>query len=196
MHARTGRIDRQTRETQISVVVNLDGTGVCDVRTGFGFADHMLDLLGHWAGFDLEISCTGDMHIDAHHSLEDIGLCLGNALNMALGDRSGIARVGCAKVPMDEALTEVCLDLSGRSYLVYEENVLPAVIAGQEKDLWREFLKSLAAKTGMNLHVRMLYGQNGHHLLESVFKGLGLALRQAVRLERESVLSTKGGLDA
>ncbi len=196
MHARTGRIDRQTRETQISVVVNLDGTGVCDVRTGFGFADHMLDLLGHWAGFDLEISCSGDMHIDAHHSLEDIGLCLGNALNTALGDRSGIARVGCTKVPMDEALTEVCLDLSGRSYLVYEENVLPAVIAGQEKDLWREFLKSLAAKTGMNLHVRMLYGQNGHHLLESVFKGLGLALRQAVRLERESVLSTKGGLDA
>lgn len=136
------------------------------------------------------------MHIDAHHSLEDIGLCLGNALNTALGDRSGIARVGCSKVPMDEALTEVCLDLSGRAYLVYEENVLPAVIAGQEKDLWREFLKSLAAKTGMNLHVRMLYGQNGHHLLESVFKGLGLALRQAVRLERESVLSTKGGLDA
>ncbi len=136
------------------------------------------------------------MHIDAHHSLEDVGLCLGSALNSALGDRKGIARVGCAKVPMDEALTEVCLDLSGRSFLVYEEDVLPAVIAGQEKDLWREFLKSLASKAGMNLHVRMFYGQNGHHLLESVFKGLGLALRQAVRVERESVLSTKGGLDA
>jgi len=196
MHPRTGRIDRQTRETQISVVVNLDGKGICSVRTGFGFADHMLDLLGHWAGFDLEISCTGDLHIDAHHSLEDIGLCLGNALTMALGERRGIARVGCVKVPMDEALTEVCLDLSGRPYLVYEENVLPAVIAGQEKDLWREFLKSLASKAGMNLHVRMLYGQNGHHLLESVFKGLGLALRQAVRVEREDVLSTKGGLDS
>lgn len=196
MDARTGRIERTTRETQISVAVNLDGSGACAIRTGFGFADHMLDLMGHWAGFDLEITCTGDMNIDAHHSLEDIGLCLGNALSSALGDRKGIARVGCAKVPMDEALTEVCLDLSGRSYLVYEEAVLPAVIAGQEKDLWREFLKSLAAKAGMNLHVRMFYGQNGHHLLESVFKGLGLALRQAVRRERDSVLSTKGGLDA
>ena len=196
MDARTGRIERTTRETQISVAVNLDGSGACAIRTGFGFADHMLDLMGHWAGFDLEISCSGDMHIDAHHSLEDIGLCLGGALSSALGDRKGIARVGCAKVPMDEALTEVCLDLSGRAYLVYEETVLPAVIAGQEKDLWREFLKSLAAKSGMNLHVRMFYGQNGHHLLESVFKGLGLALRQAVRRERASVLSTKGGLDA
>jgi imidazoleglycerol-phosphate dehydratase len=196
MDLRTGRIDRETRETKITVAVNLDGTGQCQVRTGFGFADHMIDLMGHWAGFDLEISCVGDMHIDAHHSLEDVGLCLGSALNSALGDRRGIARVGCAKVPMDEALTEVCLDLSGRSFLVYEEDVLPAVIAGQEKDLWREFLKSLASKAGMNLHVRMFYGQNGHHLLESVFKGLGLALRQAVRVERESVLSTKGGLDA
>lgn len=196
MEPRTGRIDRETRETKISVAVNLDGSGQCHVRTGFGFADHMIELMGHWAGFDLEISCVGDMHIDAHHSLEDVGLCLGIALNSALGDRKGIARVGCAKVPMDEALTEVCLDLSGRSFLVYEEDVLPAVIAGQEKDLWREFLKSLASKAGMNLHVRMFYGQNGHHLLESVFKGLGLALRQAVRVERESVLSTKGGLDA
>jgi imidazoleglycerol-phosphate dehydratase len=196
MNPRTGRIERETRETKISVAVNIDGTGVCRIGTGFGFADHMLDLMGHWAGFDLEISCQGDMHIDAHHSLEDIGLCLGGAISSALGDRKGIARVGCAKVPMDEALTEVCLDLSGRAYLVYEENVLPAVIAGQEKDLWREFLKSFSSKAGLNLHVRMFYGQNGHHLLESVFKGLGLALRQAVRLEREDVLSTKGGLDA
>ena len=196
MNARTGRMDRETRETKISVAVNIDGTGACRIRTGFGFADHMLDLMGHWAGFDLEISCEGDMHIDAHHSLEDIGLCLGSAISSALGERKGIARVGCAKVPMDESLTEVCLDLSGRAYLVYEEAVLPAIIAGQEKDLWREFLKSLSSRAGMNLHVRMLYGQNGHHLLESVFKGLGLALRQAVRLEREDVLSTKGGLDA
>jgi imidazoleglycerol-phosphate dehydratase len=196
MEPRTARIERKTRETEIVVSLNLDGTGLCTVRTGFGFADHMLDLLGHWAGFDLDVSCVGDMHIDAHHSLEDVGLCLGSALNSALGDRKGIARVGCAKVPMDEALAEVCIDLSGRAYLVYEETVLPAIIAGQEKDLWREFLKSLSAKAGMNLHVRMLYGQNGHHLLESVFKGLGLALRQGVRLERDALLSTKGGLDA
>lgn len=195
MTARTGTVERETRETRISVFLNLDGQGNCSIQTGFGFADHMVDLMAHWAGFDLRLSCQGDLHIDAHHSLEDIGLCLGSALSQALGDRKGIARVGWAKVPMDEALTEVCLDLSGRGYLVYHEDVLPAMIAGQEKDLWREFLKSLAMKAGMNLHVQMLYGQNGHHLLESVFKGLGLALRQAVRVDRQDVLSTKGGLD-
>ncbi len=195
MDSRIGVVERETKETRISVRVALDGTGATDIRTGFGFADHMLDLMGHWAGFDLRVSCEGDMHIDAHHSLEDVGLCLGGAILSALGDRAGIARVGWATVPMDEARTEVCLDLSGRAYLVYEEAVLPPVIAGQEKDLWREFLKSLASKAGMNLHVRMLYGLNGHHLLESVFKGLGLALRQAVRVERGTVLSTKGGLD-
>ncbi len=195
MTARTGTVERLTRETRISVFLDLDGAGECAIRTGYGFADHMLDLMAHWAGFGLNLSCQGDMHIDAHHSLEDVGLCLGEALTKALGDRKGIARVGWAKVPMDEALTEVCLDLSGRGYLVYLEDVLPAIIAGQEKDVWREFLKSLAMKAGMNLHVRMLYGQNGHHLLESVFKGLGLALRQAVRVDRQTVLSTKGGLD-
>lgn len=195
MDSRKGEVARDTRETRIRVNVALDGTGRTDIRTGFGFADHMLDLMAHWAGFDLTVVCDGDLHIDAHHSVEDVGLCLGEALLAALGDRVGIARVGWATVPMDEARTEVCLDLSGRSYLVYEESILPPIIAGQEKDLWREFLKSLAFKAGMNLHVRMLYGLNGHHVLESVFKGLGLALRQAVRIERDSVLSTKGGLD-
>lgn len=195
MTIRTGNVERQTRETRISVALTLDGKGECRIRTGFGFADHMLELMAHWAGFDLKLSCEGDMHIDAHHSLEDTGLCLGGALHAALGDRLGIARVGWARVPMDEALVDVCLDLSGRPYLVYEEALLPPVVAGQEKDLWREFFKSLAVKAGMNLHVRMLYGQNGHHLLEAAFKGVGLALRQAVRREREAVLSTKGGLD-
>lgn len=195
MTARTANMERQTRETRISVTLTLEGTGNCRVRTGFGFADHMLELMAHWAGFDLDLSCAGDMHIDAHHSVEDAGLCLGSVLHKALSERQGIARVGWARVPMDEALTDICLDLSGRPYLVYEEAVLPPVIAGQEKDLWREFFKSFAVKAGMNLHVRMLYGQNGHHLLESAFKGLGLALRQAVRLERDTVLSTKGGLD-
>lgn len=196
MSGRIGTIERETRETRISIRLNVDGAGKCTISTGFGFADHMLELMAHWAEFDVEIACTGDLHIDAHHTLEDVGLCFGAALNSALGDRLGIARVGWARVPMDEALVDVCLDLSGRPYLVYEEGVLPPVIAGQEKDLWREFLKSVAVKAGMNLHVRMLYGQNGHHLLESAFKGLGLALRQGVRVERETVLSTKGGLDA
>lgn len=193
---RTNTVERTTKETQITLSLDVDGTGATSITTGFGFADHMLDLMAHWAGFDLTVSCTGDMHIDAHHSLEDVALCLGSALAGALGDRKGIARVGQSKVPMDEALTEVVIDLSGRAYLVWEESVLPPVIAGQEKDIWREFMKAFASKAGMNLHVRMLYGQNGHHLLESVFKGLGLALRQAVRQDRGDVLSTKGGLDA
>lgn len=193
---RTNTVERTTKETQIALSLNVDGTGATSITTGFGFADHMLDLMAHWAGFDLTVSCTGDMHIDAHHSLEDVALCLGSALAGALGDRKGIARVGQSKVPMDEALTEVVIDLSGRAYLVWEESVLPPVIAGQEKDIWREFMKAFASKAGMNLHVRMLYGQNGHHLLESVFKGLGLALRQAVLQDRGDVLSTKGGLDA
>lgn len=193
---RTNTVERTTKETQITLSLNVDGTGATSITTGFGFADHMLDLMAHWAGFDLTVSCTGDMHIDAHHSLEDVALCLGSALAGALGDRKGIARVGQSKVPMDEALTEVVIDLSGRAYLVWEESVLPPVIAGQEKDIWREFMKAFASKAAMNLHVRMLYGQNGHHLLESVFKGLGLALRQAVLQDRGDVLSTKGGLDA
>lgn len=193
---RTNTVERTTKETQITLSLDVDGTGATSITTGFGFADHMLDLMAHWAGFDLTVSCTGDMHIDAHHSLEDVALCLGSALAGALGDRKGIARVGQSKVPMDEALTEVVIDLSGRAYLVWEESVLPPVIAGQEKDIWREFMKAFASKAAMNLHVRMLYGQNGHHLLESVFKGLGLALRQAVRQDRGDVLSTKGGLDA
>ena len=196
MNERFGAYSRETGETRVAVELGLDGSGAAAVDTGYGFADHMLNLLAFWAGFDLKLTCRGDLEVDAHHSLEDVAICLGEAFRQALGDRAGIARVGVAKVPMDEALTEVCLDLSGRAYLVYEEAVLPAIIAGQEKDLWREFLKSLSSRAGMNLHVSMFYGQNGHHLLESVFKGLGLALRQAVRLERGEVLSTKGGLDA
>ncbi|GAB1410745.1 imidazoleglycerol-phosphate dehydratase HisB [Desulfovibrionales bacterium] len=195
MSRRFGQIFRETRETRITVDLCVDGCGQCSIQTGFGFADHMLELMAHWAEFDLAVACTGDLHIDAHHTVEDLGLCLGTALQEALGDRHGIARVGWGKVPMDEALVDVCVDLSGRSYLVYQEAVLPPVISGQEKDLWREFFKSMAQKAGMNLHIRMLYGLNGHHILESAFKGLGLALRQAVRRDRTALLSTKGDLD-
>lgn len=195
MPTRVAHVTRETKETRITVDLNADGSGQCSIQTGFGFADHMLDLMAHWADFDLNITCTGDLHIDAHHTVEDLALCLGAALHQALGERLGIARVGWAKVPMDEALVEVCVDLSGRSYLVYQESVLPAVIAGQEKDLWREFFRAFSSKAGMNLHIHMLYGLNGHHLVESAFKGLGLALRQAVRRERTALLSTKGELD-
>lgn len=193
---RRADIRRTTTETDISLSLSLDGSGMAKVKTGFGMADHMLTLLAHWAAFDLEIACTGDMHVDAHHTVEDVALCLGQALDAALGDRKGIARTAFAKVPMDEALAEVCVDLSGRAFLVFHgQKLLPPVIAGEESDLWREFFKSLAGGAKMNLHVSLEYGINGHHLLESACKGLGLALKGAVAVSRDSILSTKGSLD-
>ncbi len=196
MSGRFGAYSRETGETRVAVEIGLDGEGAASVDTGFGFADHMLGLLAFWAGFDLKLTCRGDLEVDAHHSIEDVAICLGEAFRQALGDRVGIARVGVAKVPMDEALCEVVVDLSGRPYLVYRENVLPPVIAGEEKDLWREFFKSLAVSARMNLHIHYEYGQNGHHLVEAAFKALGLALRHATAACGYSrVPSTKGSLD-
>jgi len=188
-------IARTTKETDIRAELRLEGAGASSIDTGMGFADHMLTLMTFWAGFDLTLSCKGDLEVDAHHSLEDIGLCLGQVLAEALGDKAGIARVASAKVPMDEALAEVVVDLSGRPYLVYDDALLPAQIAGEEKDVWREFFKSLAQRAGMNLHIRYEYGKNGHHLLEAAFKALGLALRQAVQVCRTGAPSTKGSVD-
>jgi imidazoleglycerol-phosphate dehydratase len=196
MAERFGAFSRETGETRVAVEIELDGVGTAVVDTGFGFADHMLNLLAFWAGFDLKLTCRGDLEVDAHHSIEDAAICLGEAFRQALGDRVGIARVGVAKVPMDEALCEVVVDLSGRPYLVYRENVLPPIIAGEEKDLWREFFKSLAVSARMNLHINYEYGQNGHHLVEAAFKALGLALRHATAAHGSSrVPSTKGSLD-
>jgi len=156
----------------------------------------MFTLLSFWAGFDCRLVCRGDLHVDAHHSVEDVALCFGQALDWALGDRKGIARTGTGCVPMDEALTDVCIDLSGRPFLVFHgQELLPPVIAGEENDLWRECFRALTAGAKMNLHLNMKYGANGHHLLESAFKGLGLALRAAVTRNRETILSTKGSLD-
>ena len=193
---RTGTVARTTRETDISLQLVLEGQGKTDVSTGFGMLDHMLTLTAFWAGFDLTLKCRGDMHIDAHHTAEDIALCLGQALLEALGERRGIARVGFGRVPMDEALAEVTLDISGRPWLEWRgDELLPPVLAGEERDIWREFYKSLAASARMNVHVAFLYGKNGHHLLESVAKGFGLALAQAVTLTGNVVRSTKGSLD-
>ena len=195
MGKRWALVTRTTKETDIKLTLNLDGEGKVKVDTGIGFADHMFTLFAFWGGFDLDLTCKGDLVIDSHHSLEDIGLCLGQAFAEALGDKQGINRVASVKVPMDEALAEVVVDLSGRPYIVYDDTLLPALIAGEEKDVWREFLKSFAFKAGMNLHVKYEYGQNGHHLLEAAFKGLGLALAQAVAVGRKGVSSTKGSLD-
>lgn len=194
--SREAAISRETKETAVNLTLCLDGDGDVKIDTGFGMADHMLTLLAFWAGFDLDLHCRGDLHVDAHHTVEDVALCLGQALDAALGDRKGIARTGFARVPMDEALADICVDLSGRSFLVYRGGqLLPPVMAGEESDLWREFFKSLAGGAKMNLHVSFEYGSNGHHLLESACKGLGLALRAAVTLNRGTILSTKGSLD-
>ncbi len=158
--------------------------------------DHMLELMAFWGNLDLEIQCNGDIHIDAHHTVEDCGLVFGSCILEALGDKRGIARSAFARVPMDEALAEVTVDLSGRPWLAWRgDELLPPVIAHEEKDVWREFYKAIASSARCNLHIDFLYGKNGHHLLESAAKGFGLALKKAVAIEDGKIKSTKGVLD-
>jgi imidazoleglycerol-phosphate dehydratase len=193
---RRATLSRKTAETSIQVELNLDGSGNVSVTTGFGMLDHMLTLIAFWAKFDLNMVCTGDIHVDAHHTAEDAALCLGGALREALGGSLGIRRAGWARVPMDESLADIAVDLSGRPWLEYRgDDLLPPVIAREEKDIWREFYKALASSAQCNIHISFLYGKNGHHLLESAAKGLGLALAQAVSRTGNGVPSTKGSLD-
>ena len=193
---REATILRETAETRIEVTVNLDGAGRADVASGIGFFDHMLCAFARHGRFDLKVSVRGDLHVDGHHTVEDTGIVLGRALAEALGEKAGIERFGSAFVPMDEALAEVTLDISGRPWLEWRgDELLPPVLAGEERDVWREFYKSFAAAARMNVHVAFLYGRNGHHLLESAAKGLGLALAQAASLTGNVVRSTKGSLD-
>lgn len=193
---RQATYQRKSNETGIELTVALDGSGRTDIRTGIGMFDHMLELLAFWSGMDLTLRCTGDIHVDAHHSMEDTGLALGQALLAALGDRQGIERVGFGRVPMDEALAEASMDISGRPWLVWRgDELLPPVIAHEEKDVWREFYKAFASSARLNLHISFLYGKNGHHLLESAAKGTGMALRQAVMRNQKGIRSTKGKLD-
>lgn len=193
---RSATVSRSTGETSVRLELVLDGTGQTSISTGFGMLDHMLTLLAFWAKFDLRLTCSGDMHVDAHHTTEDVGLCLGKALRDALADRKGIARTGWARVPMDEALADVTVDLSGRPWLEFRgDELLPPVMSGEEKDVWREFYKALASAAQSNIHISFQYGKNGHHLLESAAKGLGLALAQAVRRSDDRMPSTKGSLD-
>jgi imidazoleglycerol-phosphate dehydratase len=196
MKDRSASVTRTSSETEIVANLNLDGAGLTEIGTGVGLLDHMLTLTAFWAGFDLRLRCKGDTHVDAHHSAEDAGLALGQALREALGDMKGIARVGHARVPMDEALADVCLDISGRPWLEWRgDELLPPLLAGEERDLWREHYKALSSSARMNLHIAFIYGKNGHHLLESAAKGLGLALGRAVQRSGKAVRSTKGRLD-
>jgi len=187
--SRNAHVTRRTKETQIDLVLQLDGTGRADVETGVGFLNHMLELLARHAGFDLTVKATGDLDVDEHHTVEDVGICLGKALAEALGDKAGINRFGGASVPMDEALARVAVDLSGRAYFKASGKIKP-------EDLSEDFLQALASNGLLNLHVEVPHGRNRHHIQEAVFKATALALKQAVSLGGTpgDVPSTKGVL--
>jgi imidazoleglycerol-phosphate dehydratase len=193
---RTAEVHRKTKETDVRVVLNLDGKGQSQVCTGLPFLDHMLDLFARHGLFDLEVACKGDLEIDDHHSVEDIAITLGQALTQALGDKAGIARYGEAVVPMDEALCRSVIDLSGRFYLVYEVHTRRQKIGNFSVELAEHFWRSLAETARFNLHIDCLRGRNTHHILEGTFKATTRALRQAVNRDSRitGVLSTKGAL--
>ncbi len=194
--SRIAKIHRATRETEVLIDLELDGTGQADIQTGLGFYDHLLHHVAHHGLFDLRIRATGDLHIDEHHTVEDVAISLGQALDTALGDRSGIARMGDAFVPMDEALAHVVVDLSGRAYAVFEGAFGTPRVGELATSLVPHALESLATHARMNLHTRVLYGRDDHHKAEAVFKALGRALDVATRLDprRTGVPSTKGTL--
>jgi imidazoleglycerol-phosphate dehydratase len=194
---RAASVSRRTAETDVLVSLALDGTGKATISTGVGFLDHMLELLARHALFDIEIQVTGDLHVDHHHTTEDTGIALGQAFLKALGDKKGIARYADIHLPMDEALTRVALDISGRPFLVFRSAFPAAKIGAFDTELVREWFQAFAVHGGITLHVETLYGDNSHHIAESCFKGLARALRQAVAAdprEEGRVPSTKGSL--
>ena len=190
---RQASIQRTTKETDITLTLCLDG-GEVNVSTGIGLFDHMLTALAFYAGFGLELSALGDLHVDGHHTVEDVGIVLGQALREALGDKKGIRRFGTALVPMDEALCRTVLDLSNRPYLVFDAAMPQPMIGGYDSCLTVEFVRALAVNGGITLHQKCEYGDNAHHITEALFKSLGLALKEAVRVEGDAVVSTKGAL--
>lgn len=190
---RSATVDRTTKETKISLALVLDG-GEVSISTGIGFFDHMLTALAFYAGWGLRLSAQGDLHVDGHHTVEDVGIVLGQALRQALGDRKGICRFGCAYVPMDEALCRTVVDISNRPFLVFHAEMPQAVAGTYDACLTEEFMRALAVQAGLTLHQECLYGGNAHHITEALFKSLGLALKDACRLDGEGVTSTKGVL--
>ena len=193
---RTAEIDRKTKETQIRLSINLDGTGNTTAATGVGFLDHMLDLLGRHSLIDLDVKATGDLHVDAHHTVEDVGIVLGQAIEKSLGDKRGIYRYGWAIVPMDESLAQVAIDLSGRPAFVFNVPFRGPLIGSFPTELIEEFFKALATSAKMNFHVTVPYGTNNHHIAEAIFKGTAKALRQAVSHDPRNtgIPSTKGSI--
>jgi imidazoleglycerol-phosphate dehydratase len=193
---RTADLSRSTKETKIRLAINLDGTGKTSVQTGVGFFDHMLDLFGRHSLIDLDVKAEGDLQVDAHHTVEDVGIVLGQAIEKALGDKRGIYRYGWSIVPMDESLAQVAIDLSGRPAFVFNVTFTGETIGAFPVELVEEFLKALSTSARMNLHVTVPYGTNNHHISEAIFKSLAKALRQAVSHDprNDDVPSTKGSL--
>jgi imidazoleglycerol-phosphate dehydratase len=194
---RTATIARKTKETQIAVSLNLDGTGKYTVSTGIGFLDHMLEQLSRHSLIDLEVTAKGDTHIDFHHTTEDTGIAIGEAVTKALGDRVGIRRYGDALIPMDETLTRVALDCSNRPYLIWKVGFTRPKLGEMDTELFKEWFQAFAQAAGITLHVENLYGENNHHIVESCYKGLARALRQAIETDPRAaaaVPSTKGVL--
>lgn len=194
---RKASVERNTRETQIRVEVGLDGTGAYDVSTGIGFLDHMLEQLSRHSLIDLTVRAKGDLHIDYHHTTEDSGYAIGEAVSQALGDRKGILRYGHALIPMDETLTRVALDCSNRPYLVWKVKFTRQKLGEMDTELFKEWFQAFAQSAGLTLHVENLYGENSHHIVESCYKGLARALKQAIDIDPRQVNvipSTKGVL--
>lgn len=194
MTTRTASVNRKTKETHVELTVNLDGEGSSAINTGVGFLDHMLDLLAKHALFDLHIKATGDRVVDDHHTVEDVGICLGQAVKDALGNKKGICRFAHASVPMQEALANIAIDVSGRSALVFHAEFPSEKIGNFDAELIEEFLEAFSANAGVNLHVNVPYGSNAHHIAEAIFKGLARALEDATRINRRigDIPSTKG----
>jgi len=194
---REGSVVHNTKETRISVELNLDGTGVYDVKTGIGFLDHMLEQLSRHSLIDLKVRAEGDLHIDYHHTTEDSGIAIGEAFSKALGERKGITRYGSALIPMDETLTRVALDCSNRPYLIWKVNFTRPKLGEMDTELFKEWFQAFAQAGGVTLHVENLYGENNHHIVESCFKALARSLRQAIEIDprkADAVPSTKGVL--
>ena len=193
---RNAYIQRKTNETEVVLSVNLDGTGGSNVATGIGFFDHMLDLFAKHSGFDLELQASGDLHVDAHHTVEDVGICLGQAVEQALGDKRGIRRYGSVTLPMDETLMSTALDMGGRSCFEYRVDMPAEKIGDFDSELVREFCHAFSQNANCNLHVLQHYGRNTHHIAEAVFKSFARALRVAVEMDprQDGIPSTKGSL--
>jgi imidazoleglycerol-phosphate dehydratase len=195
-NSRTAQISRETKETQISLELNLDGTGIARVDTGIGFFDHMLDLFGRHGLFDLTVKAAGDLDVDYHHTVEDTGIVLGQAFKQAVGDKAGITRYGQRLTPMDETLARVVVDFSGRPYLVFRAPQAVPPIRDFSFQLVEEFLRGLSTAAGLNLHAEILYGRDSHHMAEAIFKGLARAMREACERDprNDGIPSTKGTL--